>query len=419
MNSILQQWKTYIEIYLNPIVSSFHCYFEGNIFSFDKTFHYHSDFLNKQLNLISVSSLPHISNILNIGFNSGNSTLLFLLSNPNSRVTCLDINEHPYVQPCFHQLKEDFGDRVHIIYGNSIQTLPSLLNKFDLIHIDGSLDFDIVNSDIQNSISLLNNHGIIVMDDYNLPHIKSLFDSYFNQQFHLFHNSVLNMTPDQCFATKKEENILPNICFYSCIFGQFSNFKVFEDLPITDFDFFIFTNNIEVFNFLQKTKWTPIYLNSFFDSDFYNCQIQENNFILNGNDKINNFEYNCYFHLDYLKQLNINKILNKIKKNNNKIIFALKHNCDIWNLYFKTISFHEIYYRDKEKYKDFLILNKEFGFDFSVKKVPNVNILIRKNTDLNKFIDSLWQKNLSNSGLNKCISFYFLYQSFETLFDFI
>ena len=54
-----------------------------------------------------------------------------------------------------------------------------------------------------------------------------------------------------------------------------------------------------------------------------------------------------------------------------------------------------------------------------VKKVPNVNILIRKNTDLNKFIDSLWQKNLSNSGLNKCISFYFLYQSFETLFDFI
>ena len=53
----------------------------------------------KQMNLYK--SAMEAKNILEIGFNAGHSCLLFLLANPESKITIFDICEHKYAKPCF------------------------------------------------------------------------------------------------------------------------------------------------------------------------------------------------------------------------------------------------------------------------------------------------------------------------------
>ena len=47
---------------------------------------------------------------MEIGFNSGFSTLLMLLTNPYVCVSCFDLGEHIYTMPCYEKLKEKFND---------------------------------------------------------------------------------------------------------------------------------------------------------------------------------------------------------------------------------------------------------------------------------------------------------------------
>ena len=93
----------------------------------------------KQLNLYSLGRTA--KNILEIGFNTGHSALLFLISNPESKLTCFDIVSHKYTMPCFEYLNSLFPGRINLIAGDSTITVPefykvcSNINKFDLIFI--------------------------------------------------------------------------------------------------------------------------------------------------------------------------------------------------------------------------------------------------------------------------------------------
>jgi predicted O-methyltransferase YrrM len=119
-----------------------------------------------------------IKNVLEIGFNAGFSTLLMLLSNPYVKLTCSDLCEHAYTIPCYLKLKEIFGDRIHLKPGDSTNTLPTLSDTYDLIHIDGGHDDVVATSDIINSYHLSKNRTILIMDDYDFPNLHKLWDSY-------------------------------------------------------------------------------------------------------------------------------------------------------------------------------------------------------------------------------------------------
>ena len=69
---------------------------------------------------------------MEIGFNSGFSTLLMLISNPNIHITCYDLGEHKYTIPCYQKLREIFKDRINIIIEDSRETLPSDNDIYDL-----------------------------------------------------------------------------------------------------------------------------------------------------------------------------------------------------------------------------------------------------------------------------------------------
>lgn len=155
--------QKYMNDKLFPIINRIGEELEGHIFCCDI-------FKNKQRNISLISS--KYNSVLEIGFNSGFSAVLMLLSNPNIKLTCVDIGIHKYVIPCYNQLKEDFGNRIELIIGDSTVVLPNLINnhnKYELIHIDGCHEVDIAEKDIINT-QLLSIPGktVIIMDDLNI-----------------------------------------------------------------------------------------------------------------------------------------------------------------------------------------------------------------------------------------------------------
>jgi hypothetical protein len=154
----------YIEQKLKPIILSIGEQLEGNIFEEDQNVV--DIFLPKRKNVII--ACENRKKALEIGFNSGYSAVLILLSNPEIKLTCVDIAWHRYTIPCYEQIKMDFGDRIQLLVGDSRYVVPSIIDKFDLVHIDGGHTLDIAECDITNTNKLLMNDAVIIMDDVNI-----------------------------------------------------------------------------------------------------------------------------------------------------------------------------------------------------------------------------------------------------------
>jgi predicted O-methyltransferase YrrM len=171
--------KKYIDQHLMPIINGCGELLEGNIFMFHHTTTYTNQFLNKAKNISNMVLNRNVRNVMEIGFNSGFSTLLMLLSNPHMKISCFDLGEHSYTMPCFNKLKETFGDRLQITIGDSCQTLRQVKDvTYDLIHIDGGHSTEVAESDILNCYRLSKKGGILIMDDYDFPNLHQLWDKY-------------------------------------------------------------------------------------------------------------------------------------------------------------------------------------------------------------------------------------------------
>ena len=153
---------------------------EGNCISVDKFIDIKpNEFIFKQINLYSLGKVSN--NILEIGFNAGHSSLLFLLSNKTSKITAFDLCEHKYTQLCFEYLNSLFPNRINLIKGDSTIKVPEYYQnnkdeKFDLIHIDGCHEEAIANKDFNNTYKMASKY--IIWDDTQLNELNKLFDSY-------------------------------------------------------------------------------------------------------------------------------------------------------------------------------------------------------------------------------------------------
>lgn len=170
--------KQFINTYLLPIINNCGELLEGNIFMLHHSTTYTNAFLDKSKNISGLVLNKNIKNVMEIGFNSGFSTLLMLISNPKMRITCIDLGEHKYTVPCYKKLKEIFNDRINIILGDSTKTLKNIISVYDLIHIDGGHTTEVANMDIINSYRLSKKGTILIMDDYDFYNLHSLWDDY-------------------------------------------------------------------------------------------------------------------------------------------------------------------------------------------------------------------------------------------------
>lgn len=163
----IENTKNFINQHLLPIVNNITKY--TNVYE------------NKEKNISNLVLNKNITNVMVIGFNYGFSILLMLISNPNLKITCIDLGEDKYTTLCYNKIKETFGDRINLILGDSKKTLPTINHQFELIHFNGEHCIDLIESYIINSYKLSKQGTIFIMDYYDLPYLTTLWDKYINQ----------------------------------------------------------------------------------------------------------------------------------------------------------------------------------------------------------------------------------------------
>jgi hypothetical protein len=149
------------------------CFYHGNTKLTDWRFTY------KRVNYASIIRDFQVKRMLEIGFNAGHSSVVFLEAMPkDGEYISVDLGEHPYSRPCFEYLQTQYPQLKEYIVGDSRKTLPEFLTthpenveSFDCIHVDGGHSVEVVLSDIQYSHSLLKPKGILIVDDTQIPEI--------------------------------------------------------------------------------------------------------------------------------------------------------------------------------------------------------------------------------------------------------
>ena len=179
--NVINIWEEYIEKNLLNLIND---PLEGNFYSSHLIKIKNSEMIPKQKNIISFIESFKPKKILEIGFNAGFSTLLMKIIDPEINMTCIDINSHSYVIPCYNQICKDYKN-IKLILQNSTIALPELIEmklKFDVIHIDGSHAEKQVEKDFNFCLNLCNSKSVVIIDDTNLQNINELCEKYIDEK---------------------------------------------------------------------------------------------------------------------------------------------------------------------------------------------------------------------------------------------
>jgi predicted O-methyltransferase YrrM len=123
------------------------------------------------LELINILQNYKCDSIMEIGFNAGHSSTLFLTnSNETTKVVSFDLGSHDYLKDGKKAIDKLFPNRHELILGDSKVTVPEYIKhnpkkKFDIIFIDGGHEYQEAISDLFNCQELAHENTIVIMDD--------------------------------------------------------------------------------------------------------------------------------------------------------------------------------------------------------------------------------------------------------------
>lgn len=111
-----------------------------------------------------------INRVMEIGFNAGHSSYLFLSARPGVEVVSFDLGEHDYLDMVKELIDRRFPGRHQLVKGDSRQTVPAYAAahpdaSFDLVYIDGGHDYEVAKADVANCAALSGPRSLVLMDD--------------------------------------------------------------------------------------------------------------------------------------------------------------------------------------------------------------------------------------------------------------
>jgi predicted O-methyltransferase YrrM len=127
----------------------------------------HSQQLGSQTNDLK-EIVRNAKNILEIGFNAGHSSEIFL-ENSSANVYSFDVGYHDYVLLGKRNLDSRFPGRHTLIIGDSGITVPAFANyshiKFDVLFIDGNHEYNAALGDLMNCVNVAAPDAFVLLDD--------------------------------------------------------------------------------------------------------------------------------------------------------------------------------------------------------------------------------------------------------------
>jgi len=162
-NKLLENKNIFYEIY----EACGNKFFKGcGSYLFDGQTYNYCDLMYEKQELL-FNSMKNVENVLEIGTYMGHSLFIMLLSNPQLKITCIDISAE-YSLPAINTLNKYFNNAITFIHSDSLSALKKIENKFDFFHIDGYHDNDYIANEFY-LIKKLNNRSDnvlrIIFDD--------------------------------------------------------------------------------------------------------------------------------------------------------------------------------------------------------------------------------------------------------------
>jgi hypothetical protein len=137
----------------------------GSYLFYGQTYKYSIETYTKQELLYN--SVKNAKNVLEIGTYMGHSLLIMLLSNPELKITCIDISDE-YTGPAVALLNKYFNNAITFIHSDSLTALKNMTAKFDFFHIDGHHDNNYITNEfiyIKRMNNNANNVLRVIFDD--------------------------------------------------------------------------------------------------------------------------------------------------------------------------------------------------------------------------------------------------------------
>lgn len=73
---------------------------------------------------------------------------------------------------------EPYKDRASIIKGNSVKVIPTLVDEFDIIYVDGDHSYEGAKKDLELSLDKLKKDGKIIVDDLHYREVRRAFNEF-------------------------------------------------------------------------------------------------------------------------------------------------------------------------------------------------------------------------------------------------
>lgn len=439
--NIVDKWKMHIDVQINSIIKQ-----NLNIHKARETY-MKEKYRKKIYNVIRISKCA--KKCLVIGSYTGYLPLLILLSNQDISIDVIDECRYNYVEPIINNLKQ-FGN-INLIKGKTIDTLHTIKEKYDFIHIDGGetsdqtwkngaglFSFDVLKQEIEHSIRLLTLNGTLVVNDTLYEFLRPLWSKTMNLYgLKVFNHKKLQDTVFHKIYTKDKDSL--DVCFYTIFIGSSKNVaNVIRKVPSHVFPCYFYSNDTDTLEKAKKLNWIPIeinektivskqhYLDDFefvFDdtidsyikstrlSKYFKCQTH----LLT---HLSRHDYNVYLDSKLILEnhdLVIKNIRNMKKKG---LCYILKNHPyikdSVWNEYNEAILFDR-YKREKDKMQKYIHHQTEAGLSTDIlSDFFQTGFIIRDNTNpKTSEINDKWYENVIKCGCECQISFFFVQQKYS------
>eukprot|EP00386_Alphamonas_edax_P016256 GDKI01049653.1.p1 GENE.GDKI01049653.1~~GDKI01049653.1.p1 ORF type:complete len:311 (-),score=64.65 GDKI01049653.1:40-972(-) len=138
----------------------FATYMEGNVATSERALRMYFE----------VARGPNVKTICEIGFNAGHSAAIFLVANPHAKVVSFDVGQFNYTVANANLMKDIFGDRFFMVWGDSKLSVPSVRAELpdlrcDVIAIDGDHSTETAFLDLMNMRELASCRNWVLFDD--------------------------------------------------------------------------------------------------------------------------------------------------------------------------------------------------------------------------------------------------------------